>query len=135
MPASSRSAIASVDGADPGGVLESPPLVQAVGHRQRLAVIRDGDVLEAARARGRSHRRDVLLAVGLGRVHVQVAAQVRAVDQTWKLPGGGGVDLAPVFAKLRRNPRQAQRLVDAFLGLAGHRLVALRRGTGRTRSA
>ena len=56
-------------------------LVEAVGHRQRLRVVGDGDVLEAARlARPRPSSRGSR-AVRLGRVHVQVAAQVRRVDQ------------------------------------------------------
>ena len=50
--------------------------VEPVGHRQRLAVIGDRDVFEAGVARREHHRLEVVLAVGLGRVHVQVAAQV-----------------------------------------------------------
>ena len=55
-----------VERADAGGVRQRAPLVEPVGHRQRLAVVGDGDVLEAGVARRRRHRRDVVLAVGLG---------------------------------------------------------------------
>ena len=39
-----------VERADPGGVLQRPALVEAVGHRQRLAVVGDRQVLESGRA-------------------------------------------------------------------------------------
>ena len=62
--------------ADRARVLERPRLVEAVGHRERLAVIGDGDVLEPGVARRARHRLGVGAAVGRGRVHVEVAAQI-----------------------------------------------------------
>ena len=67
---------AAVQRAHAGRVLERATLVEAVGHGQRLAVVGDGDVLVAQAVRGGGHRLEVVLAVGRGRVHVQVAAQI-----------------------------------------------------------
>ena len=66
----------AVQRAHAGGVLERAALVEAVGHRQRLTVIGDGDVLVSHAVRGRGHRLEIVLAVGRGRVHVQIAAQI-----------------------------------------------------------
>ena len=57
-------------------VRERARLVEAVGHRQRLAVIGDRDVLEPGRPRRQRHRLGVGAAVGRRGVHVQVAAEV-----------------------------------------------------------
>ena len=62
-------------------MLERAAFVQAVGHRQRLAVIGDGDVLQAQFPRRFPQRPHVVAPVGFGAVHVQVATQIRAVDQ------------------------------------------------------
>ncbi len=67
--------------ANPRRVRERAGLVEPVGHRQRLAVIGNGDVLEPGVARGQDHRLEVVLPVGLGRVHVQVAAQIGGLDE------------------------------------------------------
>ena len=67
---------APVQLADARGMGQRAGFVEPVGHRQRLAVIGDGDVLESGVARREHHRLEVVLAVRLGRVHVQVAAQV-----------------------------------------------------------
>ena len=58
MPASSRTPMPSrVHGPDAGGMRERAVLVEAVGHRQRLAVIGDRDVFEARFPRRVRHRR------------------------------------------------------------------------------
>ena len=81
--------------------------------------------------------RDVVLAVGLGGVHVEVAAQIGARSMR------RGQRVAPAAASI--SPRisrssggiqsQAERRVDVFLGLAGDARVVGERGTGRIRSA
>ena len=77
MPASSvRPSNRAVQRADARGVLERAPLVEAVGHRQRLAVIGDRDVPVSQPVRGCCHRLEVVAAVGGRRVHVQVADDV-----------------------------------------------------------
>ena len=60
---------------------------------------------------------DVVLAVGFGGVHVQVAAQVGAIDQPGQRSRRGRFDLAARLAQLRRNPVEAERGVDVLLGL------------------
>ena len=92
---------ASVQRAHAGGVLERAPLVEAVGHGQRLAVIGDGDVLVSQPVRGRGHRLEIVLAVGRGRVHVQVAAQIRDGHEPRQRAG----DARPRF---RRDSRAAR---------------------------
>ena len=52
--------------------------------------------------------RDVVLAVGLGGVHVQVAAQIGALDQARQRVRCGRLDLAAHLAQLRRNPRRGR---------------------------
>ena len=59
----------------------------------------------------------VSFAVGLGRVDVQIAAQVGAIDELRQPPRSGRFDFAASFAQLRRNPCETERRVDAFLGL------------------
>ena len=72
-------------------------------------------------AGGRRHRRDRVPAVGLGRVHVQIAAEIGAIDEAGQLTGGRGLDLAARLAKLRRNPGQPERFVHLLFARAGHR--------------
>ena len=58
-----------------------------------------------------------------GRVHVEVADDV--ADGPRKRPLLGGLDLAGVLAKDRRDQGEAERLVDLLFGLAGDHLAAL----------
>ena len=90
-------------------MLERRRFVEAAGHRQRLAVIGDRDVLEARGPRRERHRLDVVLAVGRGRMQVQVAAEVGPRDQRGQRVALGGLDLAAMLAELRRDERQAER--------------------------
>ena len=110
-----------------GRVLERAALVEAVGHRQRLAVVGDGDVLMAEAVRRGGHRLEVVPAVGGGRVHVQVAAQIADGDERGQRAGDRRLDFAAMLAQLGLDPRHAERLVDAFLGLAGDLLVVVER--------
>ena len=50
---------------------------------------------------------------------MEVAAEVAAGDQPRQPPRLGRLDLAPVLAQLRRDPHEAERLVDPLFGLAG----------------
>ena len=77
---------------------------------------------------------DVGAAVGGGGVHVQVAAKVLRGDETGQGAGFGGGDLSAVLAQFRRHVGELERLVDAFLGLAGHQVSSATR-KGRIRSA
>ena len=104
--------------ADPARVFERAALVEPVGHRERLAVIGDGDVREAGGPGGERHGFGVGAAVGGGRVHVQIAAQVGERQQAWQCAALGGLDLAAVLAQLGRNVREAERPVDLFLRCA-----------------
>ena len=94
--------------------------VEAVGHRERLGVVGDRDVLVAALARGRRPS----LRASRGRRSRSCACGGRrgcgcSSTSSGRRPSSGGFDLAAVLAQLGRNPRQAERLVDAGLGLAG----------------
>ena len=111
--------------ADALGVREGAALVEAVGHRQRLAVIGDRDVLQPRVARRGGHRPDVVLPVRLGGVHVEIAAQIGELDQTGQARGGGRVDLAAHFAQFGRHPLEAERRVDVLLALAGDAAVVV----------
>ena len=96
-------------------------------------MVGDGDVLVASLARGFGHLLEGGAAIGFGGVHVQVAADVAEFDQFGKPALFGGFDFAGVLAQFGRDPRQAERLVDALLGLAGDAASRRPRGTGRTR--
>ena len=110
-------------------------LIQAEGHGEGFGMIGDGDVFVAALARGFGHFFERGAAVGLGGVHVHVAADLAQFDQFGQAAFGGGSISPQVFAQLRRNPGQAQRFVNACLGFAAPLGDRRPRGTGRTRSA
>ena len=95
-------------------------LVEAVRHRERLAVIGNRQVLQPGLARRERHRLDVFAAVGLGGVRVNVAADVLERDEVRQRAPLGRVDLAAPLAQLGRNLRQTERVVDLRLGPPGH---------------
>ncbi len=66
-----------------------------------------------------------VLAIGGGGVAVQIAAQVVALDEGGQASVPRGLELAPLLAQFRRDPRQAEGLVDARLGVAGDAGVVL----------
>ena len=82
-------------------------------------MVGDRDVLVAERASGRSHLLQGRPPVAFGGVHMQVATDVPHLDQLGKAILSGALDLAQVFAQLRRNQAQAQRFVHLSFGLAG----------------
>ena len=104
---------------------ECATLVEAVGHGQRLAVVGDGQIGQAGLARRQRHRANRVLAVGRGRVAVEVAAQVVAFHQQRQPPVARGLEFAALLAQFGRNPRQAERFVDAGFGVAGDACVVL----------
>src|ERR1039457_4233588 len=114
----------AVDLAHAAGKLHHALFIQAVGHGKGLGVVGDGDVFVAALARRLGHFFQRGAAISLGGVHVQVAADVAQFHQLGKASLLRGFDFAGVLAQFGRDPRQAQRLVDAFLGLAGHAGIA-----------
>ncbi len=95
-------------------------LVEAVRHRERLAVIGDRQVFQSCLSRRERHRLDVVAAVGFGRVGVDVAADVLEPDQLRQRAPFGRLELAAPLAKLGRNLRETQRVVDVRLGPPGH---------------
>ncbi len=113
---------ALVERADSRRMLERAPFVEAVGHGQRLAVIGNRDVAATGCASGEDHGLELVLPVGGGRVHVEVAAQVAVSNERRQRAFRGRRDLAAVFAKFWRNPRETERLVHAFFGLTGEPL-------------
>ena len=115
------------------GELDDALLVEAVGHGQRLGVVRDGDVLVAQGAGGFGHLLERGAAVARDRVHVQIAADLGQFDQARQAALGGGLDLALVLAQLRRNPGQAESLVDALPRSRRRSGRRLQSGKGRTR--
>ena len=71
----------AIQRADTRGMGQRPPLVEPVGHGEGLAVVGDGDVLETRVVRGLCHGFDGVFAVGFGRVRVEIATQVRPLDE------------------------------------------------------
>ena len=109
-----------VDRANARGVLERAALVEAVGHRQRLAVIGDGDVLAAPPSRAASAivRTSSLPSVSVLCMWRSPRRSARSIRRG-SVRARGGVDLAAHLAQLRRHPVEAERRVDVFLALAG----------------
>ena len=128
MPASSRMPSPSrVERADRARRARARALVEAVGHRQRLAVVGDRDVLEAgARAPPPPSSRDVVAAVGLGGVHVQVAAQVAALDRGAAACRAAAASISPRFSRSSGGTQaRPSACVDVLLGLAGDARVVV----------
>ena len=67
---------------------------------------------------------DAGFAVAPFRMHVQVAPDIRCIDQMRKAVFKGGLDFAAVLPQFRRDPREAERSVNAFLGASPHFFLA-----------
>ena len=112
-----------VDLADALDVFEGAEVVEAAGHGEGFGVIGDGDVAEAAGHGGFGHLTDGVAAVGGVGVHVEIAVDVGADDEVGEgvvrraaKAGGGGFDLAGVFAELGRDVVEVKGLVDFGFG-------------------
>ena len=92
---------------------------------QPLRVIADRVVLVALLDGACDHRLQRVLAVGPGRVRVQVAADVRELDELRQLPLARRLELAAVLAQLRRDPVVAEEAVDLVFGRERVHLAAL----------
>src|SRR5579883_3079803 len=79
----------------------------------------DGEIREAALARGLHHFGQSIVAIGGDGVGVQVAPEIFELDEFGQLTGGSGFDLAAVLAQLGRDIRKADGTVYFRLGLAG----------------
>ena len=102
MPASTREAVevvAALSARIAAACCERPRLVEAVGHRERLAVIGDGDVLEPGVPRGPRHGLGVGAAVGGGRVHVQVAAEILPAESSRGSVRASAASISPRFSR------------------------------------
>src|SRR2546430_2241051 len=100
----------------------APLLAQALRieperHRHALGVVGDGDVLVPERPRGIGHLGDRPATVGRLGVHLQVAAHVAQLDELGEPMLARQRDLAARLAQLRRDPIEAQRVVDLRFGL------------------
>ncbi len=100
--------------ADEFDVGQGAGVVEAVGHGQVFAVVGDGDVGEAAGEGGFGHLTDGVAAVGGVGVHVEVAADVGQGDELGEGVGGGGFELASVFAEFGWDVVEVQGVVDGF---------------------
>ncbi len=88
-------------------------------------MVGDGEILQAGLARLKRHLLDRGASVGIGRMAVQIAAQVAALKQARADDAcGRRLDLAAVLAQFGRDQGQAQRAVNFFLAGARHALVA-----------
>ena len=114
-----------IDLADRARMRQGAGFVEAVGHGQRLAVIGDGQVVQPGGLCGAGHALDVVAAVGRRRMAVQVAPQIRELDQLRQRAALGGLDLAAVLAQFGRHVRESQRCVDPRLVLAGDARVVV----------
>ncbi len=105
---------------DAGGELRHPAFVKPVRHGERLRMIGDGDVLVAALPRCFRHFFKRGAPVGLGGMHVEIAANLIEFDQFGHDAFGGQFYLAEILADFRRDPTETERLVYAFFSLASY---------------
>ena len=96
-----------------------PRGVQAVGHRDALRMVGDGDVFQPALACGRDH----FFQRALPSVAVVCMCRSPTMSSSsiscGKRAGGGPIELEPGFAQSRAESRQIERGVDVFFGPAG----------------
>ncbi len=88
-------------------------------------MVGDRNVFVPLVRRGPNHRGQVVAAVARSRVHLEVAAQVPEFHEVGELPLPGRFDLAAIFAQLRRDPGQADRLGHLALGAPADALLPL----------
>src|SRR5437879_6540622 len=91
-------------------------------------MVGDGHVFVAALPGSLGHFFDRVAAVGFDGVHVDVTLQVFLGDQLRQGMTLRKVDLAQVFAHLRRDVVELQLGVDLFLGFSRNRFLAFQRG-------
>ena len=111
-----------------GGVCERAPFVEAVRHRERLAVVGDGDVLAARRGAARA------IASSVSRPSVPVVCMCRsprrsALDQAGQAPVAAALDLAAVLRATPAGSRRGRAPRRRLLRLAGDALVRPRVNT------
>ncbi len=100
-------------------------LVHPARDRDGLGVIRDRHVLVAERAARLHHVVQRVLAVGLLRVTVQVAADIVELDEIRQRAVLGRLDLAAVLAQLGRDPGHVQPMIERLLVLRREQTIAL----------
>ena len=82
----------------------------------RGRVVGNREVIEALRTRGEGHLLDAPVPVRGRRVRVQVAPEIRQLDQFWQRARRCRLEFAAILAQLRRDVGEAGQGVD--LGLA-----------------
>ena len=88
-------------------MLQRAPFVEAVGHRQRLAVIGDGDVAMSQAMRGGGHGLEIVAAIGRRRVHVEVATEVGERQECGQSAGFRRLDFTAALTELGCDKREA----------------------------
>ena len=96
-------------------VRECPSLIEPVRHRQRLAVVGDGEILEARRVCGTCHRLDIGAAVSDVGMAVEIPPDVGAFQETRQTAVVCRRDLAAILAELWRDEEQTERTIDLRL--------------------
>ncbi len=89
--------------------------IQPAGNAQSLAVIREGNIVQAACPRPFCHLLHGETAIGPGRVRLQVSFDVAQFDQMGEPVFERGLDLAGRLSHLRRNPLHTEFLVHLLL--------------------
>ena len=91
-----------VGGADTLDVFERTFVVQTIGHGKVLGMVSDGYVFIAARLGSLGHLFDRAATVRFYGVHVDVATNVRLLQQMREFVLGGELDFTAAFAHLGR---------------------------------
>ena len=113
-----------VDLADRARVRERARLVEAVRHRERLAVVGDREVAQAGRLRGARHRLDVVAAVGRGGVAVQVPLEIGELHQAGQR-ARSAASISPRFSRSSGGTKRGRARRRCRLRLAGDARVVV----------
>src|SRR5947207_11509161 len=82
-------------------------------------MVGDGNVFVSPIAGGGGHFLERGTAVGLGSVHVYIAADVTEFNELRQAAFESGFDFAGILAKLGRNPWETDGRVDFLFGCSG----------------
>src|SRR5207248_9956734 len=91
---------------------------QPASNAERLAVIRDGDVLIASPLGGLEHVDNGARAIAQPSVGVQVTSDVAQLHEAWQGTLAGQLDLAPVLADFGRDPWQSEGSIHSLVSRA-----------------
>ena len=112
-----------VEFADPLALFAQTLDGQAAGHGEGSGMIRNDQVLVAARASSFAHPLEWLVSVAPIGVHMEVAADIPLLDKHGQAMLAGRLDLTTVLPQLGWNPIHSQKRIDLMFRFARQKLA------------